>query len=164
MKKTVLLLVVIFLFNSCSQSITTNNVAIQGLKNSVFWQATEYNAKLGANGSITIIGKNLDDTIVITLNSTNKGTYTLGTNTPAKATYAITQNSIVSLFDTTLSRVVPLETNGIVKGKGEIEITNYDGAIVSGTFEFDAVNADATSDQVYVNFQKGVFNNIPVTK
>jgi hypothetical protein len=164
MKKSFLLLLVAILFNSCTQSISSNNVAIQGLKNSVFWQATEYNAKLGTNGSITITGVNIDDTIVITLNSTNKGTYTLGSNNSIKATYAITQNSAVSLFDTTLSRLVPLETNGIVKGKGEIEITNYDGTIVSGKFEFDAVNADPASDQVYVNFKKGVFNNIPVTK
>jgi Family of unknown function (DUF6252) len=162
MKKTVLLLFVTLILNSCSQSINFNKVAYQGLKNNFFWEAAEYEAKLAANGSIIIRGKNLTDAMVVYLNAAGKGTYTLGVNNSVKAIYTESINGTLSTFDTTLSRSGG--PDGTINGVGKIQITANDGVTISGTFEFDAVNVDPLSDQVYVNFKKGAFNNIPITK
>jgi hypothetical protein len=162
MKKTVLLLFAALILNSCSQSINFNNVAYQGLKNNFFWEAAEYEAKLATNGTIIITGKNTTDSMILFLNAAGKGTYTLGNNNSVKAIYTEALNGKVSTFDTTLSR--PGGSDGTINGEGKVEIVANDGAIISGKFDFDAVNVDPTSDQVYVNFKKGVFNNIPITK
>ena len=162
MKKIVAIVIIALIFNSCSESISTNQVVIQGLKNSVFWEAAEYNAQVATGGALKITGTNLDDVLVLSLNSANKGTYTLGSNNAVKGTYSVTQNNILSAFDTTLSRLSEFEPDGIIRGEGKVEITSNDGEKISGKFEFNAVNVDDESDQIYVNFQKGVFNNIPI--
>jgi Family of unknown function (DUF6252) len=162
MKKTVLLLFAALILNSCSQSINFNNVAYQGLKNNFFWEAAEYEAKLATNGTIIITGKNTTDSMTLYLNSSGKGTYNLGVNNSVKAIYTEAPNGIISTFDTTFSR--PGGPDGTINGEGKVEIFANDGVIISGKFKFDAVNVDSSSDQVYVNFKEGVFNNIPITK
>jgi Family of unknown function (DUF6252) len=162
MKKTVLLLFVALILNSCSQNINFNNVAYQGLKNNFFWEAAEYDATLAKNGTIIITGKGFTDSMVISLNSSGKGTYNLGVSNSVKAIYTEALNGMISTFDTTLSR--PGGIDGTINGEGEVEIFANDGVTISGKFIFDAVNIDSESDQVYVNFKEGVFNNIPITK
>ena len=162
MKKSILILVIAFLFNSCSQSITFNKEAYQGLKNNFFWEANEYEARLATNGTLIITGGSTTDKMIIFLNSSGKGTYTLGINNAVKAIYSESPNGTESIFDTTIARQGGI--NGTIVGEGKVEITANDGATISGKFKFNAVNADANSDQVYVNFKEGVFNNIPITK
>jgi hypothetical protein len=162
MKKTVLLLFVALILNSCSQSINFNNVAYQGLKNNFFWEAAEYEAKLATNGTIVITGKNTTDSMVLFLNSSSKGKHTLDPSSSEKAVYTESLNGTPNVFDTTISR--QSTTSQLIKGEGEVEITANDGVIISGKFNFNAVNFDPLSDQVYVNFKEGVFNNIPITK
>lgn len=162
MKKTVLLLFVTLILNSCSQSINFNEVAYQGLKNNFFWEANEYEAKLAANGSIIITGGSTTDEMILFLNKSGKGIYTFGVNNAFKAIYSESPNGTESIFDTTIVR--QNQISGLVAGDGEIEITSNDGVTISGKFKFNAVNTDPASDQVYVNFKDGVFNNIPIIK
>ena len=161
MKKSILILVVAFLFNSCSQSITFNKEAYQGFKNNFFWEANEYSVTVAKNGLLSITGGSTTDQMVISLSSAGKGTYILGENYSKKVIYTDKTTATAIVFDTTIAR--PGGNNGGIIGDGEVIITANDGATISGKFKFNAVNADANSDQVYVNFKEGVFNNIPIT-
>ena len=51
----------------------------------------------------------------------------------------------------------------VSKSNGEIKITEYDGATVSGTFKFNAPLVDGGStDPEVLNYQYGVFYKVPV--
>jgi hypothetical protein len=50
----------------------------------------------------------------------------------------------------------------VSKSNGEIVITNYDGATISGTFKFNAVNTNTGSSNQVLNFQEGHFYKVPV--
>jgi Family of unknown function (DUF6252) len=164
MKKTALLLLISLIFASCSQNISLNETSFQGLKNNNLWDTGAFEATVTTNGGLILKGNNLDDALIINLNSTNQKEYLLGSNGPVKAIYNITQNAKVSIFDTSVTRVDDFEPTGFLKGDGKVVIKKYDGVTVSGTFEFNAVNRDLDSGQKYVNFKKGVFYNIPVKK
>lgn len=51
----------------------------------------------------------------------------------------------------------------VTKSNGEIVITNFDGATITGTFKFNAVktSSDLTAPEV-LNFQEGVFYKVPI--
>ncbi len=164
MKKIAVFFIIILIFNSCSQNISFNETAFQGLKNNYLWESGAFEAKLTSTGGLVIKGNNLEDVLIINLNSTTKKEYVFGASNSIKAVYSITVGDVVNIFDTTITRIDQFEPSGFLKGDGKLIIKQYDGLTVSGVFEFNAVNADLESDQKYVNFKKGYFNNVPVTR
>lgn len=53
----------------------------------------------------------------------------------------------------------------VSKSNGEIQITEYDGATISGNFKFNAILTDGGStDPEILNYQYGVFYKVPVVQ
>ena len=153
MKKIASFLLVLLVFNSCSENVKFNDVAFQALKNTAFWKAPQYTVTVAKNGSLTIEGINANELLTLETTSANKGNYVIGNGAVIQATYNIIENGVENNFAT-----------GISEDKGFVKITKYDGATISGEFEFKAINEDLGADQLYVDFKKGYFNNLPVTK
>lgn len=152
MKKVLSLVFATVLLAGCSQDIRRNDVAFQALKNNTIWRASTLTAIQEADGSITIGGSNLSDRLEITINNTAPGKYILGNSNIRTASYFQKIGTVESTFETTNT-----------KGSGEVNITQFDGVTITGTFMFTAPNVDPDSDQELVNFQKGIIYKVPVT-
>lgn len=156
MKKIFSLLILIVAFSSCSEDITRNSPALQGLKNDVMWRAAGITATKSSNGHITITGSRQLETLVLKTNSVTETTYTLGLTQLKLAAFT----SAAGFEETTWWTG---DTNG-EHGDGEIVITEYDqeNSTISGTFRFNAVNQEEGATDV-LNWQSGIFYKVPVT-
>ncbi len=153
MRKIASLLMLIFVFASCSEDITRNNPALQGLKNDVSWRAAGITATKTANGRLTITGVRQFETLILNTNSTSPQTYVLGTNAQRSASFTTTNGL----------ETVTYSTGVAGEGDGEIIITEYDDVLntITGTFRFNAVNeADGATD--VLNWRSGIFYKLPV--
>ena len=112
---------------------------------------------LAADGSLLIEGFTGNEALSLRTTSTTAQTYPLGTSESKKAVYALTDgtNGLVTF------------STGFGIGEVQIVITEYDAVnnTVSGTFKFNAENADSNSlARRLLNFQQGVFYKVPVVR
>jgi len=154
MKKTVLFMIVLFSFISCTEDVRFNNPSFQGVKDNVFWRAIESKATLSPTGSLIIEAYSGNEVITLKTTSTVKQTYPLGTSNSKTATYVLKDIDGTITFST-----------GIGIGDGQIIITEYDPVAntVSGSFKFNAKNIynnPLVGD--ILNFQQGIFYKVPI--
>ncbi len=163
MKKIASFLLVLFVFNSCSEEIKFNDVAFQGLKNNVLWKAFDYKAVVATNGSLTLQATYLQESLVVNLSSSSKGVYNFTPTSNPKATFLSILDEETITFKTNKSTNYGVGDD-IISGEGTLQITKNDGKTISGTFRLTLVNEDEESDLRKVDFTEGNFNNIPITK
>ena len=156
MKKIVSLLVLIFAFSSCSEDIRRNSPALQGVKDDVLWRAAGITATKSSTGQLTIVGVRQLETLVLKTNSTSELTYVLGQTQLRMASF-----TSESGFEETFWSTGDSNSNS---GDGEIVITDYDeeNNTISGTFRFNAVNQEEGAEDDVVNWQSGIFYDVPL--
>ena len=156
MKKYLLFLVVVFAIFSCEENVSFNNPSFQGMKDNVFWRAVDSKAFLASDGSLIIEGYTGNEILTLRTTFTAIQRYPLGASNSKTAVYVLTIGADEISFKT-----------GIGIGDGEIVITEYDdvNSTVSGTFKFNAENADGNPLAGDVlNFQQGVFYKVPISQ
>lgn len=146
MKKLFLLASICVFAFGCSDDIETNTPVIQGSVNEVFFRAKNASATLNDDGSLKLIGKSSEQTITLQTASFETGQYTLGAEPANEATFTDFAGSIYIA--------------GSGSGDGMIEISKFEAGTVSGAFHFNALN-NGVGDTL--NFQKGVFFEVPIT-
>ena len=155
MKKTTLLLLVLFSLFSCEEDVKFNNPSIQGMKNNVFWRAVDSRATLLSDGSLLIEAYTANEVLTLKTSSTNVDLYQLGQNNLETAVFLSSKEGNQVMYRT-----------GTDIGAGQIIIEEYDerNKAVTGSFKFNAKNIDAFElvDPI-LSFQQGVFYKIPVS-
>lgn len=146
MKKLILLASVFVFAFGCSDDIESNSPVIQGSVNEEFFRAKNATATINEDGSLKLTGTASEQIITLQTASFEKGEYTLGTNPANEATFTDFAGAIYIA--------------GAGAGDGMIEITKYEAGTVSGEFHFNALN-NGVGDTL--NFQKGVFFEVPIT-
>lgn len=102
MKKFLSLIVIIMLLSSCQEDVKFNTPGFQGLKDDVFWRATDARAYVSTNGTLSIKGYTPFEELDLNTNSTAEGLYFLGTtNNNNKAIYTSNLNDINLVYETT---------------------------------------------------------------
>ncbi len=153
MKKILLLLVSIFLLNSCQDELKSNNPAFQAQKQGVLWRATSYEAKLTSEGIVVLTATNGTETVTMRTFKINPHTSNFGVNGENFAEF--NNKSIASQVN---------YSTGFSGGSGQITITEYSGGTLSGTFNFKSINTDTSLEKPdAISFSSGVFYKIPVT-
>ena len=143
--------------SACTEEITRNNPAFEGVKNELSWRATDASAIRYANGSMVLTGITQFETLVLKTTSANPATYILGSGISNQASFVIQQ----------MPQDISYQT-GLNKGQGKITITNYDqvNQTITGTYEFKAPKQGATLptdiEPAVVHFRKGIFHKVPV--
>ena len=157
MKKHFLFLIVLFSLFSCQEDVRFNNPSFQGMKDNVFWRATQTTARVNSAGSLVIEAYSATEIITLKTNSAAAETYFIGTTPTSTATYVVTDP--LTKEDITFSA-------GFEVGNGQIVITEYNQVekTVSGTFKFNLENTfNEPLAESTLNFQNGFFYKIPVT-
>ena len=157
MKKIAALFALVLTMSACSDEITRNNPAFEGLKDGDSWRAADVTAIKSANGTIILTGATQYETLVLKTVSPAPSTYTLGTGIANQASFLINQNLQEISYQT-----------GVDKGEGKIIITEFDDVnqTITGSFEFKAPKLGPTLptdlEPSELHFQKGVFYKIPL--
>lgn len=163
MKKIFSFVILVLVLSSCSEDIKFNNEAVfQGVLDNNFWKGANAKATLDANNKLTIEAITLTEKmdLVITVppmgidpkNANSFVTYTLGTSNTKTAYYSITLNGETAEYHT---------ATGV--GDGQVVVSQYDGATISGTFRFNAKSTNPDSNEI-VNMQSGTFYKVPVVQ
>lgn len=164
MKKILSFVIMIVALSSCSEDIKFNNEAVfQGVKDNLFWRGSDAKAVYSVSqNTLTISAGTLNETMTLKMPMPESGiapggegvTYSLGTDLETVANYTYFDDVADYFYETAI---------GV--GDGEITVTEYDGAYVSGTFRFNLKNTDPDSEAPeIVNMQNGVFYKIPLTQ
>ncbi len=157
MKKIAALFVLVLTMSACTDEITRNNPAFEGLKNGDSWRAADVTAMKSANGTVVLTGLTQFETLLLKTSSSNPSTYILGSGIANQASFIISQNSQEISYQT-----------GINKGEGKIIITEFDDVnqTITGSFEFKAPKLEPTLptdlEPAELHFQKGVFYKVPL--
>ena len=163
MKKIAAFLLIFFVFNSCSDDVTFNEVAFQALKNNVLWKSSDFKAYLNTDGSLTLIATSQQESLIIDLDDSVKGNYYFSPISVSTATFITFVDGQESAFISDQINDYG-ENDDMISGDGTLNIVRNDGNTVSGTFSLTLVNEDDQSDERKVDFTKGNFNNIPIIK
>ena len=155
MKKYLVVTLCFLSLLSCQEEVSFNIPAIQGLKDSVFWRATNYKATLATDGSVDVQGFTVNETLHIKVSTTDSGIYLLGLNPNDKIIYEKTQGTGSIIYSSNLVN------------DGQIIITEFDAVkkTISGTFRFNAAlqsNTILPDAAPILNFQQGVFYKVPI--
>ena len=133
----------VLLFCSCSDDITFNSPAFQGVRDTVFYKADAMRYELTDAGEVTIYGSLGTQTVQLVLPNYGEGTFELGPTNAARANYTNVRGKVFSTnFD----------------GEGEVIVERASDSTYTGTFRFRAVTSVDTTE---VYFTKGVFYEIP---
>ncbi|MDR6966595.1 hypothetical protein J2X31_000593 [Flavobacterium arsenatis] len=169
MKKIVSLLIILVLFTSCEENISSNSPSFQASKDNFMWRANDY----------TAVYNPLDSTLVMTafkglevvklysypviINGTGASTFfenaifELGNDDVNSAFYSFADRGVNFEYETGVSDV----PNGEIVLENTI---NQKPGTISGKFRFDAPYVGASeSAPERINFQNGVFYEIPIT-
>ena len=155
MRKAVFFVLATLALSSCSEDVTMNNPGFQGLKDDVLWRGSGAKATLTEGGGVTIEGARKFETLTIDLPSSNVGTYILGQNDSASATFVIKNGAEEYVYTT---------GTGNPEG-GEVKITEYDtnAKTITGSFRFNSLIVDDNPLVTPVlNFQQGIIYKVPV--
>lgn len=125
MKNLLLLAFAVVLLFSCTE-IETNNPAFQGSIDNIYFKATDSRALQNADGSYSIQGVTVDETMTLKISSNSVGTYVVG---GTSSNYATLENSLGIIYSTN------------PEGFGEVIVTSSDTSsnLISGTFNFTAM-------------------------
>jgi len=169
MRKIVSLLIILAVFASCEEDITSNTPSFQARKDNFMWRAKDY----------TAIYNPLDSTLVMTAYNglevvklysypviiTGTGTSTFFEN----ATFELGNDDVNAAFYSFADRGVNFEYEtgvaDVPNGEVVLENTvNQKPGTISGSFRFDApFVGDIEDAPERINFQNGVFYEIPIT-
>ena len=155
MRKTVFFIVAAMALSACSEDISMNNPGFQGLKDDVLWRGSGATATINEGGSVTIEGARKFETLIIDLPSTNVGTYVLGQNESAMATFVIKNGAEEYTYSTGIGN----------PAGGEVKITEYDSdkRTLTGSFRFNSLIIDDNPVvSPVLNFQQGIIYKVPV--
>ena len=155
MRKTVFFIVAAMALSACSEDISMNNPGFQGLKDDVLWRGSGATATINEGGSVTIEGARKFETLIIDLPSTNVGTYVLGQNESAMATFVIRNGAEEYTYSTGIGN----------PAGGEVKITEYDSdkRTLTGSFRFNSLIIDDNPVvSPVLNFQQGIIYKVPV--
>ncbi len=168
MKKIVSILILIVTLVSCEEEVSFNNPSFEGYKDNVLWRAKDYNATYNpADSTLVLNGYRGLELVTLTAypvlaigDGTNflfeNATFVLGDDDITTASYQYAENGVNQYFET-----------GEDLGVGELVVENVVNQMpgtISGRFRFDAPKRGDTSDfPETVNFQYGVFYQIPIT-
>lgn len=160
MKKVISLLLITFVFSSCTQEVIFNNPSVQGTKDNNFWRAKSSSATVDVpNATITIVAlsqfENLTMSMPVpTISQSYPITNLLGLDHESLATFSYNING-ENLFYAT----------GTNTDDGQIILTEYDviNKTISGTYRFNAHNTTSSPlGNTLLNFTQGVFYKVPL--
>jgi hypothetical protein len=103
MKKILSFFAIVALFSACEQDIQTNTPGFQAKLNDVQWRAKNASVAVDATGRMTITAYSSYETVVLKTNTTNVGTYLLGTqNANNFASYTSNAAGLPDFYDTSV--------------------------------------------------------------
>ena len=137
-------LLVLIVFYGCSDTIEDNDQSMQGLYDDVVFRSNVASAFVNENGHL-VIEASSTETIKLQVEAAQTGIYEISNDNNNKVTFNLNSKSYI--------------TEGENTG-GSIEIEKITDSSVSGSFFFNA-RLNGTGEKL--NFQKGVFFNIPFT-
>lgn len=142
MKNLLLLAFAAILLFSCTD-VETNNPAFQGSIDNVPFKATDSRALYNVDGSFSIQGVTVDETMTLKISSSGIGTYNVG---GTSNNYATLENSLGIVYSTN------------PEGTGKVIVTSSDPSsnLVSGTFNFTAMVPGVDTIRVH----NGVFYEV----
>ena len=170
MKKIVSLLIILAVFASCEEDISSNTPSFQARKDNFMWRAQDYTAIYNPLDSTLVLTgySGLEEVklfaypVIITGTGTSSffqnATFELGNDENSGAFYSYVENGTSYEFET-----------GIADDpNGELILKNGDptqkSGTISGSFRFDAPYVgDIPEAPERINFQNGVFYEIPIT-
>ncbi|MBT8260492.1 MAG: hypothetical protein HKO92_06680 [Flavobacteriaceae bacterium] len=155
MQRFIVLILVVFLTLSCGDDVQFNDPAFQANKGGEYWKALFYASDIDFGGFLVEGGNNIETVQLFTFNDT-RGTFELGGDSENVAIFRDANGIVYSTAnqpDPSLS-VYPADGQIIVD-----DISNTDPKTIRGTFWFNAYTADGLQ---YINFNEGVFYNIPL--
>jgi hypothetical protein len=169
MKRIVALLMIVSLMASCTEDVSFNTPAFQARKNNFIWRAKDFSAVYNPlDSTLVLTGVEKFDKVVMTVYPvliSGDGTasffqdndFDLANNGNAIATYSTVNNGQNYLYSTDVED----DANGeLVLKNGAIQ----KAGTISGTFRFDAPYiGEIPNAPERINFQEGVFYQIPVT-
>lgn len=157
MKKYLLLGLIALSFSSCEEDLSVNNPAFEATKNYDFWRASKMQAFV-KDGNLVLVGATDNENVTLYVDSYELGKeYLLGKTNYTIATYTKELNDVVYSYSTSSST-----------GSGYIKLDPVEKQVpgkISGVFmaEMTAVDGKALPETPSVNFNKGVFFQIPLT-
>lgn len=170
MKKIISLLLIVVVFASCEEDISTNTPSFQARKDNYMWRAQNYTANYNPLDSTLVMTANngLEQVrlfaypVIITGTGTSaffqNATFELGNDENSEAYYSFVNNGTAFNYATGISDV----PNGLLTLKNN-DPSQKPGTI-SGEFRFDAPYVgDIEGAPERINFQEGVFYQIPIT-
>ncbi|MDG5490355.1 DUF6252 family protein [Psychroserpens sp. SPM9] len=155
MKKLTLVLVTVLLVFSCGDEVEFNTPAIQGNYDGNQWRASSFAADIDFGGFL-VEGSNNVETIQLVTDEDLVGTYELGGDGPNVAIFKDANGVVYSTAND------PDESLSIYPAEGQIiveRILNTSPKTMTGRFWFYAYTEDG---QQTVNFNEGVFYNVPI--
>ena len=138
------LLMIISIFYGCSDTIEDSNQTMQGLYDDVVFRSAASSAFIDESGYL-VIEASSTETVKLQVETPQTGIYEISDNNDNKASFSLDSELYI--------------TEGENTG-GSIEIEKITDSSVSGSFFFNA-RLNGTGERL--NFQKGVFFNIPFT-
>ncbi len=143
MKNIVVVLFTIFAFYSC-EHLETNSPVFQGEVDNIFFKALDAQIIENEDGSYTIQGISLEETVSIRISSTQNGTYTLGGESVNFATYEDNDGNIYTSNP---------------EGEGTVVVTSQDTLVnaLTGTFNFVGILSGVDT----LAISNGIFFEIP---
>ena len=169
MKKIVSLLIILALFTSCEEEISSNTPAFQARKDNFMWRAQDYTANYNPLDSTLVMtaynGLEIVELSAYPVIITGTGTATffenaifeLGNDENSNAFYSFADRGVNYEFETGIADV----PNGEIVLENTV---NQKPGTISGKFRFDAPYIGAIPDAPErINFQNGIFYEIPIT-
>ncbi|MDR9401350.1 MAG: DUF6252 family protein [Psychroflexus sp.] len=142
MRYTIIILLS-FLLSGCSDDLGKKNQVLQGLYNDFYFRSETVSAQINENGFLVIQAES-DRTVTLQVENAETGVYEITATNNNQATF----NDGSSIF------ITEGEDTG-----GRIEIEQITNNSVFGNFFF---NAKANGQGEVLNFQKGVFLEVPI--
>lgn len=170
MKKIVSLLIILAVFTSCEEDISSNTPSFQARKDNFMWRAQDYTAVYNPLDSTLIMTaynglEKLELSaypVIITGTGTTSffqdATFELGNNENSNAFYSYIDNGTTYEFETGIAD----DPNGqlVLKNNDPVQKPGT----ISGTFRLDAPYiGNIPNAPERINFQEGVFYEIPIT-
>lgn len=155
MKKILVLALMTFTLCHCGEELEFNSPAFEAKKDGNLWEAFSFTAAIDNAGVLTITAADRFETITLVVNSATIGAHDV--RFTASSASLLDVNSVSWSTNNTPDPSVQL-----YPAEGVITLTSFGAAqtSVSGTFAFNAFNASGLSS---VNFNEGIFHNIPLS-
>ena len=156
MKKLFSSLLIILTLFGCQDNIESSLPAFVGLKNGDFtWRSSSSTLVAGTTGVLTFTGTDGNGLLTLMIPTVALGTFTLGANATALATYS--EGEFMYSTNNSGNASIVYVSDGTIT-IDELDVVN---GTVTGSFYFNAYTADG---ERVVNFSEGVIYKLPVTE